>query len=72
MKGDKATTQMKLEEMSVDLTIYRIPASLIKEFAEKIVKPYYPEGVSPAIKDLMRKAIEEERCRLALKVMPNV
>jgi len=31
------------------------------EYAEKVVKPYYPNGISPAIKDLMRKAFQEQK-----------
>ena len=45
------------DDMSVDLTIYNVPANLLREFAQKIISPYYPGGVSEAIKDLMRKAI---------------
>lgn len=47
------------EDMFVDLTIYDVPASLFKEFGEKIVQPRYPSGVNEAIKDLLRKAILE-------------
>jgi hypothetical protein len=49
------------DDMFVDLTIYDIPASLLKEFGEKIVQPQYPSGVNEAIKDLIRKAVLEER-----------
>lgn len=45
----------------VNITIYDIPSELIKEFSEKIVKPYYLGGISQAIKDLMRKAINKEK-----------
>jgi len=44
----------------VNITIYDVPSELVKEFSEKIVRPYYPRGISQAIKDLMRKAIEEK------------
>ena len=50
-------------EMFVQLTIHDVPASLLKEFAQVIVKPYYPGGISPAIKDLMRKVVESEKKR---------
>ena len=43
------------------LTIYDIPAELLHEFSEYVVKPYYPGGTSPAIKDLMRKAVQEQK-----------
>lgn len=45
----------------VNITIYDIPASLLSEFSDRIVKPYYPGGISQAIKDLMNKAIEKEK-----------
>lgn len=45
----------------VSITIYYIPASLLNEFSENVAKPYYPGGMSQAIKDLMRKAIEKEK-----------
>ncbi len=44
------------EDIFVDVTIRHVPGSLVKEFAEKIVRGY-PGGVSEAMKDLMRKAI---------------
>jgi hypothetical protein len=47
------------DDMFVDLTIFDVPASLLREFAEKIIQPSYLGGVSDAIKDLMRKAILE-------------
>ena len=45
----------------VDITIYDVPSELVKEFSEKIVKPYYPSGISQEIKDLMKKAVEKEK-----------
>ena len=47
------------DEMFVDLTIFDVPASLLKEFGEKIIRSSYPSGVSEAIKDLIRKALLE-------------
>lgn len=46
-------------DMFVDLTIYDVPASLLREFGEKLIRSSYPSGVSEAIKDLLRKAILE-------------
>jgi hypothetical protein len=46
-------------EMFVDLTIYDVPASLLREFGEKIIQSSYPNGVSETIKDLIRKALLE-------------
>jgi len=47
------------EDMFLDLTIYDIPANLLREFGEKIIRSSYPSGVSEAIKDLIRKALLE-------------
>jgi len=38
-----------------------IPAELLKEFDEKIVKPFYSGGHSEAVQDLMRKTIREQQ-----------
>ena len=54
-----ADGKAKEDELFVHLTIYDVPASLLRKFGEKVVKPFYPDGVSTAIKDLMRKAIIE-------------
>ena len=48
------------DDLFVDLTVHDVSASLLKEFTERIIKPYYPGGVSDAIKDLIRKAIDEQ------------
>jgi hypothetical protein len=47
-------------DLSVDLTIHQFSVSLLTEFAEKIVRPYYSANMSEALKELMRNAISEE------------
>lgn len=49
-----------IDDLFVSLTIYDVPASLLKTFSQKIIQLHYPRGVSEAIKDLMRKAIMEQ------------
>jgi hypothetical protein len=49
------------DDLLVSLTIYDIPASLLKQFSQNVIKPHYPGGVSDAIKDLMRKAVNEKQ-----------
>jgi hypothetical protein len=44
----------------VDLTFYGFPANILKEFAQKIVKPYFNGNMDEAIKNLLEKAIAEE------------
>jgi hypothetical protein len=48
------------DDLSVDLTLHDVPASLITEFAEKIVRPYYNGSLNAAIQDLIRKALSEQ------------
>jgi len=48
------------DDMFVDLTIYDVPARLLREFGEKVVHSSYPGGVNEAMKDLLRKAIMEQ------------
>jgi hypothetical protein len=44
----------------VDLTFHNVPASLLTEFAEKIVRPYYQGNMNAAIQDLINKALAEQ------------
>jgi hypothetical protein len=44
----------------VDLTFHNVPASLLVEFAEKIVRPYYSGNINAAIQDLIHKALAEQ------------
>jgi hypothetical protein len=48
------------DDLLVDFTFHDFSATLLTEFAEKIVRPYYSANMSEALKDLMRNAIREE------------
>ena len=48
-------------DLSVDLTVHDFSATLLTEFAEKIVRPYYSGNMNNAVKDLIQKAIREEK-----------
>jgi hypothetical protein len=48
------------EDLRVSLTFHNMPAQTLKEFALKIVKPYFGGNLNQAIRCLMEKAIEEE------------
>jgi len=48
------------DDLLVDLTLHNVPASLLAEFAEKIVQPYYEGNINAAIQDLIRKALAEQ------------
>jgi hypothetical protein len=57
----KKTQVLELEnDLLVDLTFHSVPASLISEFAEKIVKPYYSGNMNAAIQDLLHKTLAEQ------------
>jgi len=58
----KKKTQILATEsdLLVDLTFHNVPASLLTEFAEKIVIPYYSGNMNSAIQDLINKAIAEQ------------
>ena len=47
-------------DLFVNSTLHNVPASLLSEFAEKIVMPYYRGGLNAAIQDLMHKTILEQ------------
>lgn len=48
------------DDLLVDLTFHKVPASLLTEFAEKIVRPYYHGNLNAAIQDLLHKALAEQ------------
>lgn len=58
----KKKTQILATEsdLLVDLTFHNVPASLLTEFAEKIVRPYYNGNLNSAIQDLINKTIAEQ------------
>ena len=48
------------DDLLVDLTFHNVSASLLAEFAEKIVYSYYKGNLNAAIQDLIHKALAEE------------
>jgi hypothetical protein len=58
---EKRTQVLALEnDLLVDLTFHGVSASLLTEFAEKIVRPYYHGNVNTAIQDLIHKTLMEQ------------
>jgi len=53
------------KESCVDIQVRNIPKKLLEEFDETVVKPLFPGGRAEAIRDLMRRAIQEQRMREA-------
>jgi len=56
----KAVALATEDDLLVDLTFHNVPASLLAEFAEKIVRPYYSSNLNAAIQDLIHKALAEQ------------
>ena len=56
----KSQTQIMESDLLVDLTFHGVSASLLTEFAEKIVRPYYGGNLNAAVQDLLHKAISEQ------------
>ena len=48
------------DDLLVNLTFHNVPASLLTEFNEKIVRPYYQGNVNAAIQDLLHKTLAEQ------------
>ena len=48
------------EDLLVSLTLHNFSAEMLKEFAQKIVKPYFGGNINQAIRSLMEKAVAEE------------
>lgn len=57
MTQSEITTE---KELLVDLKLHNISAEMLKEFAIKIVKPYFGGNMNKAINSLVKKALEEE------------
>lgn len=52
-------------DLLVDLSFHKFPATLLAEFAEKIVRPYYGGNLNAAIQDLIHKTLSEQDFILA-------
>ncbi len=48
------------KDLLVSLTFHNFSAEMLKEFAQKIVKPYFNGNMNQAVRILMEKAITEE------------
>jgi len=62
LKRKLALTETATEDdLLVDLTFHDVPATLLTEFAQKIVRPYYHGNLNQALKDLIEKATTEQQ-----------
>ena len=57
----KKIALLEEEDLAVDLTLHDVPASLLAQFAEEIVRPYYSGNLNAAIQDLINKALLEQQ-----------
>ncbi len=48
------------KDLSIGLTFHGVSPSLVAEFVEKIVKPYYRGNMNAAIQDLLHKTLGEQ------------
>jgi hypothetical protein len=60
MKSKTMPLTTEEEDLLVDLTFHDVSASLVANFAEQIVKPYYNGNLNAAIQDLIHKALTEQ------------
>ena len=49
------------KEDCVDIQVRNVPRILLDEFDEKVVKRLFPGGRAEAIRELMRRAIREQK-----------
>jgi hypothetical protein len=53
------------EDLLIDLTLHKVPARLVAEFNEKIVRPYYNGNLKAAAQDLISKALIDKEFNLS-------
>ncbi|XES78425.1 MAG: hypothetical protein ACBZ72_06010 [Candidatus Bathyarchaeia archaeon] len=47
-------------ELLVDVTFYKFPADLLKDFTLLVAKRYYAGSLTAAVKDLMQQAVSDQ------------
>jgi hypothetical protein len=55
-----AQTQTETDDLLISLTFHNFSAEMLREFAQKIVRPYFRGNMNEAVRSLMEKAIQEE------------
>ena len=48
------------DDLLLNLTFHGVPVSLLSEFVEKIVKPYYKGNMTAAVRDLLQKNLADQ------------
>jgi hypothetical protein len=57
---NKTNVLVAEQDLVLDLTLHDFPVSLVSEFAQKIIKPYYSGNLNAAFQDLINKALSEQ------------
>ena len=57
MTQTQTTTE---QDLLVSLKLHNFPAELLREFAIKIVKPYFNGNINEALRSLIQNSINEE------------
>jgi hypothetical protein len=60
VKKKQAIMANEEQEFAVNLTLHDFPATLLTEFTENIVNPYYNGNLNAAIQDLMQKNLTDQ------------
>lgn len=48
------------DDLLVNLTFHNVPTSLLTEFAEKIVIPYYSDNINAAVQGLFKRPLQSK------------
>jgi hypothetical protein len=65
-------TEMATEnDFLISLTLHNFSTEMIKEFARKIVKPYFGGNLNQAVRTLMENAINEEAVTNKVRTKEN-
>jgi len=51
------------KESCADIQVRNVPKKLLEEFDKVVVEPLFPGGRAEAIRDLMRRAIQDQRTK---------
>jgi hypothetical protein len=52
------SVQLPKDDLFINITLYRVPATLVRLFTLKVAQQY-PGGIGEAVQELMKKAIKE-------------
>ena len=56
----KTAVLVSEDDLLMDLAFHNVPPSLLIEFSEQIVMPYYRGNLSAAIQDLLHRALTDQ------------